>query len=241
MAIFHGGDSKYLIGQKNKNKFFGFYSLFLVFLSLILYWILQFKIRFSIVPSIVISFGMVVLGIILFKITNGFYILALKFKSGISGERMIRDEFKKLPDEYTVFQDIKIPQRFGNIDFVVVGPTGIFTIEVKNKHGKVDFRDDTLFLEDQNDKKDLTQAKREAVELHEYLETKLNSKIGFIFPVLVFTGHIDIHMGLTSHEGAYIIQKSYLNRVLTEKTSGEFNSATRSILEKEFESLAITN
>ncbi len=47
---------------------------------------------------------------------------------GLNGEDRVRLELLHLPNYYTVFEDLKIGQEKGNIDFVVVGPTGIFII-----------------------------------------------------------------------------------------------------------------
>ena len=181
---------------------------------------------------------MVVLGIILIKITDSFYIPLLKFNNGIIGERRVREELKKLSDEFSVYQDVKLPMFKWNIDFVVIGPTGIFTIEVKNKKGKIDFKDGKLIINNQNDQKDLNEAKKEAVCLHEYLIEKLKIKIGFIYPVLVFTGHTEIHFGLNMIENSYIVHKNYLLRVLTEKSSGVYEREYRNILEKELAAIS---
>jgi len=40
-----------------------------------------------------------------------------------------------IPRGYYVFTDVKLPQYGGNLDHVVVGPTGIFVIETKNYNG----------------------------------------------------------------------------------------------------------
>lgn|SRR3989338_3294613 len=238
MALFHGGDSKYLVRNRDGNKYWGLYTLALLFISLILYWALQLYVRLSFFPSISISLGMVVLGIILIKITDSFYIPLLKFNNGIIGERRVREELKKLSDEFSVYQDVKLPMFKWNIDFVVIGPTGIFTIEVKNKKGKIDFKDGKLIINNQNDQKDLNEAKKEAVCLHEYLIEKLKIKIGFIYPVLVFTGHTEIHFGLNMIENSYIVHKNYLLRVLTEKSSGVYEREYRNILEKELAAIS---
>ena len=54
---------------------------------------------------------------------------------GLSGEERVADVLGKLPDEFYVINDISTPT--GNLDHVVVGPTGIFVIETKNWRGVV--------------------------------------------------------------------------------------------------------
>lgn len=64
--------------------------------------------------------------------------------SGAKGEHLVLNEFKKLTDEFHILPDVNINLthyvryrgirnlKSAQIDFVVVGPTGIFAIEVKN-------------------------------------------------------------------------------------------------------------
>lgn len=52
-----------------------------------------------------------------------------KFYKGRKAENVMTDELKTLPDDYSVFQDVMVPDGFGNIDFVVVCPAGIFALE----------------------------------------------------------------------------------------------------------------
>jgi len=54
-----------------------------------------------------------------------------KFYRGGKAEGAIYYELAKLSNYFFVFQDIKIGDQ-GNIDFVVLGPTGLFSIEVKS-------------------------------------------------------------------------------------------------------------
>jgi hypothetical protein len=42
-----------------------------------------------------------------------------------------------LPDEWSVFNDIPVGERGANIDHLVVGPGGVFTVNAKNLSGKV--------------------------------------------------------------------------------------------------------
>jgi len=53
------------------------------------------------------------------------------FLDGDDGEYDVEKVLKNLPDEFQVIPDVK-KTRGDNIDFVVVGPTGVFAIEVKH-------------------------------------------------------------------------------------------------------------
>lgn len=65
-----------------------------------------------------------------------------RWKSGLSGEKRVeRNLSNKLSDEYSMYNDVllKDGQRSGNIDHIVVGPTGIFVIETKNNQGVITY------------------------------------------------------------------------------------------------------
>jgi len=59
------------------------------------------------------------------------------YKSGYEGETKVKKILEKLPDDYTVLTDTTI--RLGNqksqIDNIIIGPNGIFVLEVKNLQG----------------------------------------------------------------------------------------------------------
>lgn len=54
---------------------------------------------------------------------------------GIEGENKVLDQLNTLPKNYFVFHDVTLPQGKGNIDHIVIGPTGLFVIETKNYSG----------------------------------------------------------------------------------------------------------
>lgn len=54
---------------------------------------------------------------------------------GAKGEAVVFNYLKHLPNQYIILNDLNIPKTFGNIDHVVLGPSGIFTIETKNFKG----------------------------------------------------------------------------------------------------------
>lgn len=145
---------------------------------------------------------------------------ALMFHKGMRGEQVIRDELSKLPDGYTVFQDVKIPGQWGNIDFVVLGPQGIFTIEVKSHQGKITFDGRELlkygsrFLE----KNFLTQAMQQALRLNHYLEKEIG-KNPFIHPVIVFSSErAMMQFGFKKLKGVQVVQTRFLIDLLLHET-----------------------
>jgi hypothetical protein len=58
------------------------------------------------------------------------------WKRGLKGEKVVNRVLERLPQDYFVFYDVKLPGSKGNIDHVVIGPNGIFVIETKNYSGK---------------------------------------------------------------------------------------------------------
>jgi hypothetical protein len=64
------------------------------------------------------------------------------YKSGLTGERnVVKNISDKLSSDYSIFNDVllKDGKRSGNVDHIVVGPTGIFVMETRNNKGVVTF------------------------------------------------------------------------------------------------------
>lgn len=67
--------------------------------------------------------------------------------AGVEGELAVLETLKQLPDDYMLLNRVKVPDSFlpngwRELDFVVVGPTGLWIIEVKNSPGYVYVRPD---------------------------------------------------------------------------------------------------
>ena len=69
-----------------------------------------------------------------------FYRLAIEheryrfnYRRGADGEFRVGNALGLFPDEYNVLNDLKTD--FGNIDHVVVGPTGVYVLDAKNWRG----------------------------------------------------------------------------------------------------------
>lgn len=59
----------------------------------------------------------------------------ISWNKGIKGENIIAEYLNQLPEDYIVFNDVKFPGSWGNLDHVVLGPNGVFLIETKNYSG----------------------------------------------------------------------------------------------------------
>jgi len=59
----------------------------------------------------------------------------LCFRKGATGEAVVGFVLNNFPDDFRVIHDLTTP--FGNIDHVVIGPTGAYIIDTKNWKGVV--------------------------------------------------------------------------------------------------------
>ncbi len=59
----------------------------------------------------------------------------LDMQRGAAGENAVARALANFPDEFHVINDLSTP--FGNLDHVVIGPTGVFVIDAKNWRGVV--------------------------------------------------------------------------------------------------------
>lgn len=216
MATIYGHPSRYLNANKTISKYGAFaYLLYFTVIIGIIIWRLSIA-SFSLpaVFAITIVFGPLLL--ITDSLMRKEESLMYKFRSGIIGEKLIGDELKKLDANYTVFQDVHIPDKKENIDFVVVGPTGIFAIEVKNHHGKVGFNGNELTLNDKSFEKDfLRQTMREATSLHDYLVSS-GVTSAFVTPIIVFSHRFAVvRFGIQPIKNVRVIQYRWLLKMIT--------------------------
>ena len=82
--------------------------------------------------GIILFIGTVYIGASLYS--NG-AINGKKWNKGIVGEKTVASYLNELPQDYVIFNDVKFPGSYGNLDHVVIGPNGIFVIETKNYDG----------------------------------------------------------------------------------------------------------
>ena len=80
---------------------------------------------------------MIIVGVFFLLITADARII-----SGAVGEEMALQVLQKLPDEYTIFNQVYIPNKnsrtgFNEADLIVLGPKCVFVIEVKHNNGSV--------------------------------------------------------------------------------------------------------
>ncbi|MEE4638168.1 MAG: nuclease-related domain-containing protein [Wenzhouxiangella sp.] len=92
-------------------------------------------------PLAVISAGIAVLAVFFSAITGGSSVPASAL-TGAEGEVRVLQELEKLPADHVVFNQVQVPDETvasgrREIDFLVVAPSGVHCIEVKNTAGLI--------------------------------------------------------------------------------------------------------
>ncbi len=171
--------------------------------------------------------------------------ISKKFHQGQVGEALVLLELLKLPDNYSILQDIKFNGEYWNTDFVVIGPTGIFTIEVKSHKGFIEFNKIERQLTINNlpfEKNIIFQANRQAMGLRRYLMESINF-FTHINPVIVFSSYFTkMRFGMKSvaDTGVQVIQKRWLRKVI-EKGTGNLDNEIILKIEKAMINLTSLN
>ena len=214
MAQIFGEKSKYLIKKENHHFSFVLITIFSLAIVLAVYIYFQ-SYFFGTTTAFVVA--AVFLGAYLIIYKNGEKHLSIshKFNRGRNGEYDICDELQKLPNDYSIFRNIRISDKRGDTDIIVLGPTGIFTIEVKSHKGRIDFSGEELIINGRRlEKNFLGQAMGEALNLKDYLGENGISNI-FVEPVLVFSNkYASVRFGFNKVKNVYVIQKGFLNNLI---------------------------
>ena len=165
-------------------------------------------------------------GFMLVMIGVGYWLDAGNIRKGLEGERSVALELSGLSDEHLLVNDVMLPGARGNIDHVLVGPTGVFVFETKNYSGKYVCYGDRWFLQGRRQKYDVksvsVQAKNNADTLGELLHTS-----GFtvqVNPVIVFT-HPAVQLWLHHPTVPVLKNGTVRNFVLNQKPGFQITSA----------------
>ncbi len=140
------------------------------------------------------------------------------FTKGAEGEQKVFRILKQLPAGYITLSDFSNGKK-GNIDLVVVGPTGVWTIEVKNYWGgEIRQINGVLCRNGIPFKKDfLKQAYAESKSLQDFLRQSFEV-IMPVTPVLVFANnYTKLRFGMHPVNGVYIIGTSWLLKLIQER------------------------
>lgn len=149
---------------------------------------------------LIIAFGVIALGV---KHLNKLSDLQLresrKEENGADGERDFVKYLKDLPDTYTVICDLDFADSYGNIDHLIIGPTGVFAIDVKTWKGTVtaDGKGELMQNGKPTDKPQVRYFTRRTMDLKERLKalTKIDPYVQCVFAFL--HTHVEAKWGTT--------------------------------------------
>lgn len=144
----------------------------------------------------------------IFSVLGCFYLLWLCFrfrqkrkvyrayKKGLLGERLVEEQLDEIRKSgFDVFHDFILKDENGteNIDHVIIGPPGVFTLETKNWSGKGVPQDDRIVFDGEHLKigsfeqkeKVLKQPRRQAAKLQAILQPEIRENL-WVTPMLCF-------------------------------------------------------
>ena len=124
---------------------------------------------------------------------------------------------KGLSGSYKILDNLVIGDR-GNIDIVVIGPSGIWSLEVKSHEGKIDFDGEELTRDGYRfqEKSFLDQAYAQKKKIEETLFNELGFNLT-VRPVVVFENpNARVRFGLNQRRGIYVIGYDWLEKLIAD-------------------------
>lgn len=194
---------------------------YLVLIAILTFFVYIIVFHFPIIGATIIVGLIYIIFFVTKKPTEDKLRLARSYRKGLIGEDTVRNILQTLPDTYTAFQNIVIPPLKSNIDFVVTGPTGIYSVEVKSHKGRITDDGQQLLLNGAPFQEGdiLHQAWGESVRLSDYLLSK-NISTPEIQPLLVFSNkYTTMHFGKKPVLGVLVIGASWLSEAIQNNTS----------------------
>lgn len=221
------GKDAYLVKKGTVYKSTGLFFLSFLFIAIISFWVYVTVFHFPL-KGVLIGSGLVFIVYIILKKPIGKQLrLKRSYVNGQYGEEKVRDILQKLPDTYTVFENVVIPPLKSNIDFVVIGPTGISTIEVKSHRGLITDDGHQLLHNGVpfHEGDILRQALGESIRLSDYFCSK-NITFPKIHPLLVFSNRYTVvHFGKTPIQGVLVIGARWLVDIVQNRAPSPMVSA----------------
>ena len=121
----------------------------------------------------------------------------INFRKGVMGEVAIGYILERFPDDYRVIPDLSTP--FGNIDLVVIGPTGVYVVDAKNWKGVVaaDGKGELLLNGKPTDKSEIKNLERRIMSIKEKIKV-LSSFDPYVRGIFAFpSAYIEAKWGTT--------------------------------------------
>lgn len=145
------------------------------------------------VPVVGAGFVLVILAVGLFATVTICPVRVVAFFKGARGEELVAAKLSGLSSDYHVLHGLDgggglLMARRGDIDHVVVGPTGLFVIETKCWQGRVTCRDGQVRLDDRLPRRDpVAQVRQSGRRLAELLATGME-QVPEVRHVVCFAG-----------------------------------------------------
>ena len=137
---------------------------------------------------------------------------------GLRSEKTVLIELKDLPNEYHIFRNVEPGRRY-DVDFVVVGPRGIFVLEVNSVKGEVYAVGEKLYRSGRPlvGKDRIKQTLRNTIEISDYLDKKY-----FVQGAVVF-GHYraKTRLGFNKIGGVHVIKHLWVNKFIMEESDDQ--------------------
>lgn len=106
------------------------------------------SLMFPAIGAVVCIIGVIIGGTILGTVDPDYRNNRDVYRAGMAGEKVTETVLSRLPDSYLIIPNVqlRVQQRRGEIDHLVLGNNGIFVVETKNYKGTVtgDIRDGSL-------------------------------------------------------------------------------------------------
>jgi len=112
-----------------------------------------------------------------------------RWRLGKQGESAVVAALTVLPNDYLLLNDLVLPEGKGNVDHLLIGPTGLFVIETKNYKTRVKCVGDQWFVNGFRVKSLSRQVKRNAVMVRDNIQQVCRdhgARTPFVNPLLVF-------------------------------------------------------
>jgi hypothetical protein len=159
-------------------------------------------------------------------------------RNGAAGEKSVAHTLSKLPDDFRVVNDVQTPT--GNLDHVVIGPTGVFVIETKACRGIIgaDGKGELTLNGKPARKAHVNRLVGRMMETRDRIQVLAPGADHFFQAVIVFTSAwVEAKFGTTGR--AYCISDDRLVRhILENKPSRRLSALEVAVLAHAFASLA---
>ena len=128
-------------------------------------------------------------GVVMVLIGFSYWMGEANTRKGLEGEQSVASELSYLNDEFLLLNDVMLHGGRGNMDHLLIGPTGVFVLETKNFSGKYVCYGDRWFFQGLREKYDVNSVSLQAKNNATVLSGLFHSS-GFtveVNPIIVFT------------------------------------------------------